>query len=656
MSTEVSPAESSEPSDDGLQDLLAFVRDARGFDFTGYKRSTVNRRVHRRMQDLGLETIPEYQDVLEADVDEFSALFNTVLINLTAFFRDPAAWQYLEAAVLPEIVERHAPDEPIRLWSAGCASGEEPYSLAMAMANLLGLAEATRRVKIYATDIDLDALETARAAVYSDKALQDVPEDYRQLYFQPDVQNRGSVVVPSLRRMVVFGRHDLTNDPPISRVDLVACRNTLMYLNSETKAAVIPRLHYALGHGGYLFMGRAEMVLGTGVGRFRPVSLKQRIFSAESQAAQSIFAVEAGTGAGASGYPERRSFDLQAPVPPLELVELRRLSDDEFAPAIIAELHVNLELIVTGANDAAQDLLAFDPQDLGRPLRELPLAFQPVDLVTPTLEAIAAGSSRGLGVARYMTVAGHAVDADVRILPTLDQQQVVVGASITFDDIRATQRLREGYRQMHEELETAYEELQSTNEELLTSNEELQSSYEELETSNEELQSTNEELETTNEELRSSNDELESTNIDLKTTTEAVENLNATLVDANRDLQHYSVLHDQVMDHFPAAIVVLNSRLLVTEWNNAAVTMWGLSQDEVLDEPFFGLEFGLPLESLQAPVRACRAEGAQPASLELAAVDRSGRSFACRVRVLPIGAGRELAAMLIMEAREDEQP
>ena len=578
-----------------------------GFDFTGYKMSTINRRVHRRMQDLHIGSIEEYQSLLEADVDEFGALFNTVLINVTGFFRDPAAWQYLEAAVLPGIVERHGPNDPIRLWSAGCASGEEPYSLAMAMANLLGLAEAARRVKIYATDIDLDALETARAAVYPDKVLADMPEDYRQRYLHPVALNRGSVVIPILRRTVVFGRHDLTSDPPISRVDLLSCRNTLMYLNAETKAAVTPRLHYALGNGGILFLGRAEMVLGTGVGRFSPVSLKQRIFAAVPQAPQPLYAV--GAGSMARGYPERHPFDLQAPVPPAELIERRTPSDHDFEPGIIAELRVDSELIVTGANDAAHDVLAFDALDLGRPLAELPLASHPVDLMGPIQEAIAAGSSRGVGVVRYVTAAGEPVDAEVRILPTLDQHQQVVGASITFDDIRATQRLRQAYRQIHEELETAYEELQSTNEELVTSNEELQSSYEELETSNEELQSTNEELETINEELRSSNDELESTNIDLKTTTEAVGNLNSTLVDANRDLQRYGVLHRQVMDNFPAAIVVLNSRLLVTEWNNAAARMWGVGEDEVLDEPFFGLEIGLPLESLQAPVRACRAEG-----------------------------------------------
>jgi two-component system CheB/CheR fusion protein len=639
-----------DPSDEGLEELLAFVRDARGFDFTGYKRSTINRRVHRRMQDLGIGSIVEYQDLLEAEVDEFAALFNAILINLTGFFRDTAAWKYLEEVVLPEIVERRAPAQPIRVWSAGCASGEEPYSLAMALANLLGLAEAARRVKIYATDIDLDALESARAAVYTEKVLQDVPEEYRQIYFQPDAQNGGLAVVPALRRTVVFGRHDLTSDPPISRVDLVVCRNTLMYLNAETKAAVIPRLHYALGNGGYLFLGRAEMVLGIEGGRFRPVNLKHRIFVAVPQAPLAPFGD--GDGFAASGYPERRPYDLQAPVPPQEAFDGAARSDHE-EPAPIAELHVDTELVVTAANAAARDLLAIEPEDIGRPLPELPLALEPADLVTPTRQAIVDGSSCGLGVVRYTTVGGEAVDAEVRILPRLDQHHQLVGASINFDDIRAAQRLREAYRQVHEELETAYEELQSTNEELVTSNEELQSSYEELETSNEELQSTNEELETTNEELRSSNDELESTNIDLKTTTEAVETLNATLVGSNSDLQRYSALHRQVMDHFPAAIVVLNSRLLVTEWNTAASNMWGLSESEVLGEPFFGLEFGLPLEALQAPVRACRAEGAQPDSLDLTAVDESGRSFTCWVRILPIGAGRERAAMLVMEAQED---
>ena len=270
--------------------------------------------------------------------------------------------------------------------------------------------------------------------------------------------------------------------------------------------------------------------------------------------------------------------------------------------------------------------------------------------VTPAHQAIDDGSSRDLGTSRYDTSDGQALIIEVRILPTLDEQQQVIGAGIIFDDVRASARLRESYRQIHQELETAYEELQSTNEELLTSNEELQSSYEELETSNEELQSTNEELETTNEELRSSNDELESTNIDLRVTTEAVELLNGSLIEANRDLVRYGGLHRLVMDHFPAAVVVLNSHLLVEEWNSAATKMWGLDEDEVRGEPFFGLMLGLPLEHLQGPVRACRAPGAMPATLDLRAVDPSGGGFTCRVTVVPIGGGSDLSVMVMMEA------
>jgi two-component system CheB/CheR fusion protein len=633
------PGETAE----GLEELLLFVRDARGFDFTGYKRSTIERRVRRRMLDVGLDSIGEYQGLLEADVDEFAALFNTILINLTGFFRDRAAWTYLESEVVPEIIARREGDQPIRVWSAGCATGEEPYSLAMAMANRLGISETARRVKIYATDIDLDALETARGAVYSDKGLEDVPPRERELYFQPDVHGRGHAIIPTLRRSVVFGRHDLTRDPPISRVDVVACRNTLMYLNAETKASVLPRLQYALREGGYLFLGRAEMVLGGGTGRFSPVSLRHRIFVALPHHLQAD--------PFSAAFVERRPFDLAAPVPLVVDAGGSPLLSDVGEPSgAVAEILVNDDLIVTGANDAARQLMALDVRDIGRPLRELPVASHPFDLVTPARQAIADGSSRDLGSSRYDGSGGQALIIEVRILPTLDEQQHVVGASIVFDDVRGSARLRESYRQVHEELETAYEELQSTNEELVTSNEELQSSYEELETSNEELQSTNEELETTNEELRSSNDELESTNIDLKTTTEAVELLNTSLVDANRDLMHYSGLHRLVMDHFPVAIVVLNAHLLVEEWNNAAASMWGLREDEVVGEPFFGLVIGLPLEPLQGPVRACRAPGADPATLELPAVDRSGRSFTCRVNVVPIGGDTDFSALVMMEA------
>jgi two-component system CheB/CheR fusion protein len=629
--------------DEELEELLQFIRDERGFDFTGYKRASIGRRVRRRARELGFDSLAGYRDVLEADVDEFTTLFNAILINLTGFFRDPAAWRYLEQEIVPGIISRHHDDQPIRLWSAGCATGEEPYTLAMVMANHLGIDETARRVKIYATDIDLDALAHARAAIYNEKSLQDVPEELRAKYFEPDIHRRGWAVTPTLRRTVVFGRLDLTRDPPISRVDLVACRNTLMYLNAETQGYVIPRLQYALRHDGYLFLGRAEMVLRGGAGRFAPMSLRHRVFEA-------LPAPLLAAGPGPSEAVRRRAFDVGRLALSIPEKELPASPSAEQVESVVAELLVTPEGLLTGANDSARDLFEIQPDDISRRLNGLRPAFEPLELGVHVGRAILERVSHRVGMVRYETRDAKMLELEVWVLPIFTEHEAIFGAAVTFADVGSTLQLRESFRHVHEELETAYEELQSTNEELVTSNEELQSSYEELETSNEELQSSNEELETTNEELRSSNEELETTYLELKSTSDAVERLNESLVEANLELRRFSSLHRQVMDHFPAAVVVLNAQLLVEEWNLAAHELWGLEEEAVVGEPFFGLDFGLPLGPIQESVRACRAPDAKPSSLEVLATDRAGQPFTCRVHVIPIsGHEPETSAMLVME-------
>jgi two-component system, chemotaxis family, CheB/CheR fusion protein len=628
--------------DEELEELLRFLRDARGFDFTGYKRASIRRRVYRRVRELGFENLAAYRDLLDADIDEFTELFNTLLINLTGFFRDPAAWRYLEREVVPEILSRRGDDQLIRLWSAGCATGEEAYTLAMILANHLGPQEMARRVKIYATDIDLDALTQARTAIYSEKSLHDVPEDIRDAYFEPDLRGRGWVVTPLLRRTVVFGRLDLTRDPPISRVDLVTCRNTLMYLTAETQAFVIPRLQYSLREDGFLFLGRAEMVLRGGAGRFAPVSLRHRIFVALPHQ-QSI-------GSAAREAAPSHPFEIGAFEPPQVRDGMAR-SATEPGESLVAELLVDPDGQLMGANDLARQLFRINTGDTGRgPSERIGLVRQSLDLDSHVTRAFIERMSHRVGLTRYEPPSGHPLDLEVWVLPLFDEDEKVLGAAVTFADVGSTLQLRESFRHVHEELETAYEELQSTNEELVTSNEELQASYEELETGNEELQSSNEELETTNEELRSSNEELETTNLELKAASDAVQRLNETLVDANLELRRFSSLHRQVMDHFPSAVVVLNSHLLVEEWNEAATDLWGLEEDAVVGEPFFGLDFGLPLGTLQEPVRACRGAGAVASAVEVEATDRTGRRFSCRVQVMPIsGREPETAAMLIMD-------
>ena len=256
--------------------LLNYIKRNRGFDFTGYKRSTLMRRVNKRMQTAGIEGYSAYLDYLEVHPDEFNHLFNTLLINVTSFFRDRATWEYIASDIIPRILASKKPQEPIRVWSAGCASGQEAYTIAILIAQLIGLEQFRERVKIYATDVDEEALNQARQATYAERELEGLtPEEIEQFF---ELTGSTYTFRKELRRSVIFGRHDLIQDAPISKIDLLVCRNTLMYFNADTQARILGRFHFALRDHGFLFLGKAEMLL-TYANSFAPVELKRRIFT-----------------------------------------------------------------------------------------------------------------------------------------------------------------------------------------------------------------------------------------------------------------------------------------------------------------------------------------------------------------------------------------
>ena len=215
-----------EHGDDELGGLLEFVKRSRRFDFSGYKRATLQRRIAKRLQETGCDDYAAYQDYLEVHPDEFIQFFDTLLINVTSFFRDSSAWQFVAEEIVPRIISGKAPGAPIRVWSAGCATGEEAYTIAMVLADALGGEQFRERVKIYGTDVDEAALTRARMAMYSPRDLESTSTRLVREYFEPI---DGSYTFrKDLRRSVIFGRHDLVQDAPISRLDLLACRNTLM--------------------------------------------------------------------------------------------------------------------------------------------------------------------------------------------------------------------------------------------------------------------------------------------------------------------------------------------------------------------------------------------------------------------------------------------
>src|SRR5579884_1275870 len=265
----------SEPDDD-LERLLDYMKESRSFDFSGYKRASLGRRIQRRMQLVGVENYAAYMDVLEANPGEFAELFDTILINVTGFLRDTEAWEFLQNEVLPVIAAGKGEEEPFRIWSAGTASGQEAYSLAVLMAELLGEERFRTHVKIYATDADEGALVEARHARYPTSAVVNAfGEERAARFFEAD--GTSCAFRPDLRRSLIFGRHDLVQHPPISRIDLLVCRNTLMYFTADMQRQVLTKFHFALGDPGYLFLGKSEAMV-TRSPLFEVVNLRNRVF------------------------------------------------------------------------------------------------------------------------------------------------------------------------------------------------------------------------------------------------------------------------------------------------------------------------------------------------------------------------------------------
>jgi two-component system, chemotaxis family, CheB/CheR fusion protein len=609
----------------GLEALLDHLRHSRGFDFTGYKRTTLSRRVEKRMHAVGADSYLSYLDHLEVDPEEFTQLFNTILINVTGFFRDPPAWDYLAAEILPRILADKAEDEPIRIWSAGCASGEEAYTLAMVTAEAMGADTVRERVKIYATDVDEEALNQARQARYSAKQVEGVPPELLERYFEGN--GLGYVFSKDLRRSVIFGRHDLIQDAPISRIDLLVCRNTLMYLNSETQSHVLSRFSFALREGGYLMLGNAEMLLAHS-NLFTSVDLKRRVFRKVQGATlreRLMVLNEPGERPG-GGEPPREMQIRNAAL--------------EMSPE--AQLVVDTAGSLALANHRARYLFNLKPDDIGRPFQDLEVSYRPLELRSKIQQVYIERRPSQIYEVEW-PAAGEVVQLEVRILPLVDDNQVLLGASISVADVTRSRRYKEELEHANQGLEDAYAELQSTNEELETTNEELQSTVEELETTNEELQSTNEELETMNEEMQSTNEELQTINDELGQRTAELNQLNAFL--------------ESIWAGLGGAVVVLDPDLRVLVWNSGSEDLWGVRQDEVQGQHFLNLDIGLPVDLVRPALRQAMSGQDGTRTTMVDATNRRGRGICCRVACSPLmGSDRTVhGVILVMEPQPDGQ-
>ena len=527
-----------------LESLLWLLRESTGVDFTHYKQTTLQRRIKRRMVLRKVEKLAEYVRFVRNTPGEVEELYQDILIHVTGFFRDPAAFESLRTQVLPALFKDPQKSATVRIWVPGCSTGEEVYSLAMVMLEYLWLeTSATAKVplgsvpfQIFATDISASALDSARAGLYSDGLVAGIsPERLKRFFVRLD---GGYQIVKPVREMCIFAKQNVTKDPPFSNLDLVSCRNLLIYLGPVLQKRVIPTLHYALKSNGYLMLGESES-LGSFAEYFVPVDKKSKIFQKKKSVTHLLHYF------GGLEFGVRRSSEAPKTPPEPEAVftvekEVDRLLMSRFVPASIV-VNQDMEIVhLRGKTGPYLEPAAGRPTfSLSKMAREGML----VDLRT----AIARAKKERTTVRKE----GVQVQSDGRVREVNLEVTPLQGATpkeqfyvIVFQDVlspaeqkkeqakkqikasdslsrdnaqlkRQLEQLREQFQSLIEEHETTTEEFKAANEEVLSANEELQSTNEEMETAKEELQSTNEELTTLNEELQNRNVELTAANNDL---------------------------------------------------------------------------------------------------------------------------------------------
>jgi two-component system CheB/CheR fusion protein len=582
-------------ADESFVALLEFLQQSRGIDLSGYRRSSLERRFRRRVERVGCKGFGDYVEYLELHPAEYDDLFDTLLVNVTEFFRDAPSWDHLRREVLPPLIAAKREGERIRVWSAGCATGQEAYTLAMVLAELLGADAYRERVKVYATDVDEAALAVARQAVYTAKEVESVPPDLREAYFEGVDGRLG--FRRDLRRTVIFGRNDLRHDAPISNLDVLVCRNTLLYMTPETQARIVRSFHFALREGGVLMLGKSEMLTSERE-LFGTLDLKRRLFVRHAQAEGGRVRV---AGAGQTG----------AVAPFAESEQTIRALALDAGP--VAQLVVSHDGVLRFANLPARTLFGIGAAAVGRPFRDLDVASTPAELRQPTDAAMAERRQVDVGVVRFTAAEGDERTLDVSVVPLLAADGAVLGAAIRFEDATRWGEVENQRR----DLENAYDELQATIDE-------LESANEELETTNEELETTNEELETMNEELRSANEELQTTNDELRNRTGELHLANDFL--------------GTILASLRLGVAVVDRDGRVQVWNKGAEELWGLRQTEALEQDLLALDIGLPAEQVTTAVRAVLDGGTARERMEIDAVDRRGRPIVCVTTVLPLAA------------------
>ncbi len=510
------------PDQDSLREIFTQIRIKSGHDFSNYKRATIVRRLERRLNVRNQPDLRSYSDYLKQNPEEISSLLKDLLISVTNFFRDPVAFQTLEKEVLPALLQNQTEKKSIRIWSAGCATGEEAYSIAMMCAEQTSGLDESPKIQIFATDIDEDAILQAREGVYTLNDAADVSPERLNRFFlkQGDVY----IVRKEIREMVLFATHNFLKDPPFSHLDLVSCRNVLIYLNRTAQERVMETFHFALDPGGYLFLGSSESIEGAS-DLYSVFQRDQHFFQSRAVAARAYPIPDS--------IPEFRYDQFHSPTyrrnrksqEGITFGDLHQRILDEISPASIL---INQDFEILHVSGAAGRFLQIRSGELSQNILTLILPEIRLELHTALSQVIQTKMAVEIKN-QNLSLAKQVEPFNIRVKLVLQDSSTTQGyivilfesaemkvpdAVINISDEPVLRqldgelmRIKEQLKSLIDQHEFRAEELKASNEELQAMNEELRSAAEELETSKEELQSINEELRTVNQELKVKIDE-----------------------------------------------------------------------------------------------------------------------------------------------------
>ncbi len=503
--------------EEALQRVITMLCADTGHDFRHYKRATVLRRIERRLQVKGVTSLPEYADLLEREPLEFKALLKDMLIGVTNFFRDREAFEALERGVIPDLFRNKVPGEQVRVWVAACATGQEAYSLAMLLADHAATLPKPNEVQVFASDIDEQAISIARAGTYPAAIVMDVPPPrLRQFFTKEDDRYR---IRKTVRDRILFASHNLLRDPPFSKLDMISCRNLLIYLNREVQLRVLEMFHSALKPDGYLFLGSSESA-DAAAEFFVPFDKKNRIYRARmlSRSARYLPALSS---APIHRLPELANHGVQVRRQ-FSYGEVHQRALSKFAPP---SLVVDRDSDIVHMSDTAGRFLRHIGGEPSRNVLALVLPELRLELRTALYQALQTGNS--VEAQRVLLKRGERTYfVNMIVRPFNDDVAATEFLLVLFEEIEQTMNTDTGatpiepkdlvLNQMEAELQRSKEKLQETIEHAEVSNEELRASNEELQAINEELRSATEKLETSKEELQSVNEELITVNYELK--------------------------------------------------------------------------------------------------------------------------------------------